>query len=52
MWLEEAAEHENGLAPAVEEPRQDAVQILTMHASKGLEWDQVYSRDRARVMAT
>ena len=41
-WLEEAAEHENGLAPAVEEPRQDAVQILTMHASKGLEWDQVY----------
>ena len=41
-WLEQAQNHERGLTPAEEEPRRDAVQILTMHASKGLEWDHVY----------
>lgn len=42
-WLESAEEHEKGLSlvgsGAV--PRTDAVQLLTAHASKGLEWDLV-----------
>lgn len=41
-WCEQAAQQENGLETAGEEPRHDAVQILTVHASKGLEWDHVY----------
>ncbi|SIJ73800.1 ATP-dependent DNA helicase pcrA [Mycobacteroides abscessus subsp. abscessus] len=41
-WLDAAAAEESGLEMAAEEPRHDAVQILTVHASKGLEWDHVY----------
>lgn len=41
-WLDAAAQQEKGLEMAAEPPRQDLVQILTVHASKGLEWDQVY----------
>lgn len=41
-WLDAAAQQEAGLEMAAEAPRHDAVQILTVHASKGLEWDQVY----------
>lgn len=40
-WLEVSATQENpDVAPS--EPDPHAVQILTMHASKGLEWDHVY----------
>ncbi|RII42593.1 ATP-dependent helicase [Galactobacter valiniphilus] len=40
-WLEAASEKEGGL-PTVPEPATDGtVQILTVHASKGLEWDIV-----------
>lgn len=40
-WLAAAVEHERGLeAPAIETSR-DAVQVLTVHAAKGLEWDVV-----------
>lgn len=41
-WLDVALAQESGLEAAGEEPPHDAVQILTVHASKGLEWDQVY----------
>lgn len=41
-WLDAAADQESGLEMAAEAPRHDAVQILTVHASKGLEWDHVY----------
>lgn len=41
-WLDAAAAQESGLEMVAEEPRHDAVQILTVHASKGLEWDHVY----------
>ncbi|MFJ3956395.1 ATP-dependent helicase [Arthrobacter sp. NPDC090010] len=41
-WLETAAREENGLAAAPGEPDPEAVQILTVHASKGLEWDAVF----------
>ncbi len=40
-WLEAAAEKEGGLAIVPGEPNPDAVQLLTIHASKGLEWDVV-----------
>lgn len=40
-WLETAAREENGLASPVGAPRPGAVQILTVHGSKGLEWDEV-----------
>lgn len=40
-WLDAAAARERGLdAPTVESGR-DAVQVLTVHAAKGLEWDVV-----------
>lgn len=40
-WLDVAADEEKpDVAPADPDPH--AVQILTMHASKGLEWDHVY----------
>lgn len=40
-WLAVAQDEENGLeAPAVE-PEPGAVQLLTVHAAKGLEWDAV-----------
>ena len=41
-WIEETARSEKGLAPAVEQARAGTVQLLTMHGSKGLEWDHVY----------
>lgn len=40
-WLETARDRERGLEPGLAEPDADAVQILTVHAAKGLEWDVV-----------
>jgi len=40
-WLEAADARENGLEMPVVEPDPDAVQIITIHAAKGLEWDVV-----------
>ncbi len=39
-WLREA-EWRDGLAPRPEEPEPGTVQLLTVHGSKGLEWDHV-----------
>lgn len=41
LWLEQAAEKENGLPMPAEDADPLAVQLLTIHASKGLEWDIV-----------
>ncbi|WP_253182664.1 ATP-dependent DNA helicase [Arthrobacter sp. SW1] len=41
-WLEAAASEEGGLDAAAAEVNHDAVQLLTVHASKGLEWDVVF----------
>lgn len=40
-WLGTAGSQERGLDLPVREPDPDAVQIITVHASKGLEWDVV-----------
>ena len=40
-YLDMADERENGLEAPVSEPDPQAVQIMTVHASKGLEWDGV-----------
>ena len=40
-WLEAADARENGLDMPVSEPDPDAVQLITVHAAKGLEWDVV-----------
>ncbi|OLT53233.1 DNA helicase [Cellulosimicrobium sp. CUA-896] len=40
-WLGVAASRENGLDLPVREPDPDAVQVITAHAAKGLEWDVV-----------
>jgi DNA helicase-2/ATP-dependent DNA helicase PcrA len=40
-WLEAAAQEESGLDMAPSEPTPEAIQLLTVHASKGLEWDAV-----------
>jgi DNA helicase-2/ATP-dependent DNA helicase PcrA len=40
-WLESADAHEHGLDMSVAEPDPDAVQLITVHAAKGLEWDAV-----------
>ncbi|MDT0166505.1 ATP-dependent DNA helicase [Actinotalea sp. AC32] len=40
-WLDAAQEEERGLEAPVAEMDPDAVQLLTVHASKGLEWDVV-----------
>ncbi len=39
-WLREAVRRDD-LAPRPEEPEKGAVQLLTIHGSKGLEWDVV-----------
>ncbi|WP_427006747.1 ATP-dependent helicase [Pseudarthrobacter sp. H2] len=41
-WLEAAAAEENGLDAATQDVNHEAVQLLTVHASKGLEWDVVF----------
>ncbi|WP_125609716.1 ATP-dependent helicase [Specibacter cremeus] len=41
-WLETAESEEGGLERAPVEANPDAVQLLTAHASKGLEWDMVF----------
>ena len=38
-WLEAAASEEAGLELPVKEPEPGAVQVLTVHGAKGLEWD-------------
>jgi DNA helicase-2/ATP-dependent DNA helicase PcrA len=40
-WLAAADDRERGLEMPVTQVRTDAVQILTVHAAKGLEWDVV-----------
>jgi DNA helicase-2/ATP-dependent DNA helicase PcrA len=40
-WLEAAREQERGLDAGHTESDSDAVQVLTVHAAKGLEWDAV-----------
>lgn len=40
-WLDAADVRESGLDMPVAEPDPDAVQIITIHAAKGLEWDVV-----------
>ncbi|GAB3616660.1 ATP-dependent DNA helicase [Okibacterium endophyticum] len=40
LWLDEAEKREN-LSPRSEDPEPGTVQILTIHGSKGLEWDSV-----------
>lgn len=40
-WLAAADTHERGLDMPVAEPDPDAVQLVTIHAAKGLEWDVV-----------
>ncbi|MDC4233795.1 ATP-dependent helicase [Actinomyces sp. B33] len=40
-WLAAAETEENGLSAGADQHDPDAVQILTVHAAKGLEWDSV-----------
>ncbi len=40
-WLDAADVREDGLELPVTEPDPDAVQLITVHAAKGLEWDVV-----------
>ncbi|MGZ4650347.1 MAG: ATP-dependent DNA helicase [Kineosporiaceae bacterium] len=40
-WLAAADERERGLDAPLTQVRPDAVQVLTVHAAKGLEWDVV-----------
>ncbi|WP_134322618.1 ATP-dependent helicase [Cumulibacter soli] len=42
QYLDAAEEADRGITRDGTTPRRDAVQVLTMHASKGLEWDSVY----------
>lgn len=41
-WLEAASTEENGLEAPATDVNREAVQLLTVHASKGLEWDVVF----------
>lgn len=41
-WLEAAAAEEGGLDVPPSDVNHEAVQLLTVHASKGLEWDVVF----------
>ena len=41
QWLKIAEDAEGGLKPAEVDVRSDVVQILTVHAAKGAEWDYV-----------
>lgn len=41
-WLEAASAEENGLEAPPGDVNREAVQLLTVHASKGLEWDVVF----------
>ncbi|GLY28484.1 ATP-dependent DNA helicase [Kineosporia sp. NBRC 101731] len=40
-WLTAAEDRERGLDTGVVEQHEDAIQLLTVHGSKGLEWDVV-----------
>src|SRR5690606_28916711 len=40
-WLDAAAERERGLEPVDADPQPGAVQVLTVHGARGLEWDVV-----------
>lgn len=40
-WLDAARQEERGLDQPLSEPDPQAVQIITVHAAKGLEWDVV-----------
>ena len=40
-WLDVADQRERGLEPVDADPEPGAVQVLTVHAAKGLEWDVV-----------
>lgn len=40
-WLDAAEAHERALSAPEVEPEPGAVQLMTIHASKGLEWDHV-----------
>lgn len=40
-WLEAARSEEGGLDAPVKDPEPGAVQVLTVHSAKGLEWDVV-----------
>ncbi|HEX6937411.1 MAG TPA: ATP-dependent DNA helicase [Actinomycetes bacterium] len=41
-YLDTAKEREDGLAVEVAEPDGERVQLMTVHAAKGLEWDAVF----------
>ncbi|MEO3938293.1 UvrD-helicase domain-containing protein [Dermatophilaceae bacterium Soc4.6] len=40
-WIDAAVDQERGLDTPTSESNVDAVQVLTVHAAKGLEWDHV-----------
>ena len=40
-WIDAASREERGLDRPVAEPDPDAIQLITVHAAKGLEWDVV-----------
>ncbi len=40
-WLDAARDREDGLDSPTEAPRPGAIQVMTVHAAKGMEWDIV-----------